>query len=222
MTELVPALRGAAAVLVLVTLVGGVPRIVQAGLAVAVGLWSAAIASVPVPGEALGLVAAREIVIGATLGVIAALPLLAVATAGRLVDRASGRSSGSAGGVRTGPYGTLFGILAAAVFVGIDGHVSFVAAIVTSFRDLPASAGTEASVLATLGALLPRAVQLAIPWLVTAAVVEIAAGVAARLAGRAALQGPAAAATPAALMMMTASLIGTLAVAIATVIRSVW
>jgi len=216
------ALRGGAAALVLVALVGGVPRIVQAGLAIALGLWSAAIAGATAPAEALGLVAAREIVIGATLGVIAALPLLAVATAGRLVDRSNGRASGPASGPRTsGPYGTLFGILAAAVFVGIDGHVSFVAAIVTSFRDLPASAGTEASVLATLGALLPRAVQLAIPWLVTAAVVEIAAGVAARLAGRAALQGPAAAATPAALVMMTASLIGTLAVAIATVIRSV-
>jgi len=217
MTALALALRGAAATLVLVTLAGGVPRIVQAGLAVAVGLWSAAIAGAPVPDEALGLVAAREITIGATLGVIAALPLLAVATAGRLVDR-----SGPASGARThGPYGTLFSVLAAAVFVGIDGHVAFVAAIVTSFRDLPALAGTEPSVLATLAALLPIAVRLAIPWLVTAAVVEVAAGVAGRLAGRAALQGPAAAATPAALVMMTASLFGTLAVAIAAVIRSV-
>jgi flagellar biosynthesis protein FliR len=218
MITLVLALRGAAAALVLVTLVGGVPRIVQVGLAVAVGLWSAAIAGVPVPGEALGLVAAREIVIGATLGVIAALSLLAVATAGRLVDP----SLRPAGGARThGPYGTLFSVLAAAVFVAIDGHVAFVAAIVTSFRDLPAIAVTEPSVLATLATLLPIAVRLAIPWLVTAAVVEIAAGVATRLAGRAALQGPAAAATPAALVMMTASLIGTLAVAIAAVIRSV-
>jgi len=222
MITLVLALRGAAAVFVLVTLVGGVPRIVQAGLAAAVGLWSAAIAGAPVPDEALALVAAREIVIGATLGVIAALPLLAVATAGRLVDRSIGRSSGSAGGARThGPYGTLFSLLAAAVFVGIDGHVAFVAAIVTSFRDLPAIAVTEPSVLATLATLLPSAVRLAIPWLVTAAVVEIAAGVAVRLAGRAALQGPASAATPAALVMMTASLIGTFAVAIAAVIRSV-
>jgi len=216
MITLVLALRGAAAALVLVTLVGGVPRIVQVGLAVAVGLWSAAIAGVPVPGEALGLVAAREIVIGATLGVIAALSLLAVATAGRLVDP----SLRPAGGTRThGPYGTLFSVLAAAVFVGIDGHVAFVAAIMTSFRDLPAIAVTEPSVLATLATLLPIAVRLAIPWLVTAAVVEIAAGVATRLAGRAALQGPAAAATPAALVMMTASLIGTLAVAIAALLR---
>ncbi len=219
MTALVLALRGAAAVLVLVTLVGGVPRIVQAGLAAAVGLWSAAIAGARVPDEALGLVAAREIVIGATLGLIATLPLIAAATAGRLVDR----SGAPASGARTrGPYGTLFSILAAAVFVGIDGHLAFAMAIVTSFRDIPASTVTEPSVVATVATLLPIAVRLAIPWLVTAAVVEIAAGVALRLAGRAALQGSVAAATPAALVMMTASLIGTLAVAIAALVRNAW
>jgi hypothetical protein len=90
---------------------------------------------------------------------------------------------------------------------------------VTSFRDVPAIATTEPRVLATLAGLLPIAVQLAIPWLVTAAVIEIAVGVAVRLAGRAAIHGPFAAATPAALVMMTASLVGTLAVAIAALVR---
>lgn len=212
---LVLALRGAAAVMVLVALVGGIPRIVQVGLAVVVGVWSAAIAGSPVPDEALWLVAARELVIGATIGLIAALPLVAVATAGRLVDL----SRLSRGARTRGPYGALFGILAAAVFVGINGHVVFVTAIVTSFRDVPAIAVTEPRVLATLAGLLPNAVQLAIPWLVTAAVVEIAVGVAMRLAGRAAIHGPVAAATPAALVMMTASLVGTLAVAIAALVR---
>jgi len=217
MTELVLALRGAAAVALLVTLVGGIPRIVQAGLAVAVGLWSAAIAGAPVPDEALWLVAARELVVGATIGLVAALPLLAVATAGRLVDLSNGART-------RGPYRALFGILAAAVFVGIDGHVTFVAAIATSFRDVPAIAAiaaTEPRVLAALAGLVPIAVQLAIPWLVTAAVVEIAAGVAVRLAGRAAIHAPVGAATPAALVMMTASLVATLAVAIAVLVRSV-
>lgn len=215
MTTLVLALRGAAAVVVLVALVGGTPRIVQVGLAVVVGVWSAVIAGAPVPDDALWLVAARELVIGASIGVIAALPLVAVVTAGRLVDL-----SGLSRGARTqGPYGALFGVLAAAVFVGVDGHVAFVAAIATSFRDVPALAVTEPRVLATLAVLLPIAARLAIPWLVTAAVVEIAVGVAVRLAGRAALHGPLAAATPAALVMMTASLVGTLAVAIAALVR---
>jgi hypothetical protein len=68
-------------------------------------------------------------------------------------------------------------------------------------------------------ALVPRAAQIAAPWLVTAAVVEIAAGVAVRVGGRAASHGPLGAATPAALVMMTATLVGTLAVAIAALVR---
>jgi flagellar biosynthesis protein FliR len=218
MTTLVLALRGAAAAALLLALVGGLPRIVQVGLAVSLGLWAAAIAGSPLLTEALWLVAARELVIGATIGVVAALPLLAVATAGRLVDR-SGGGLGASGAAAHGPYRALFSLLAAAVFVGIDGHVAFVAAIVGSFRDTPAVAATVPGVLATLAGLVPIAARLAVPWLVTAAVVEIAAGVAVRLAGRAASHGPIGAATPAALVMMTASLVGTLAVAIAALVR---
>lgn len=223
MIALVLALRGAVAVAVLVALVGGIPQVVQVGLAVVVGLWAAVItgaaalpAEAAVGGAALGLIAAREVVIGATLGVVAGVPLIAVATAGRLVDRAGGMSGAARS---SGPYSALFSLLAAAVFVGIDGHVAFVEAIATSFRDVPVVAATAPRVLATLGQLLPIAARLAIPWLVTAAVVEIAAGVALRIAGRAVSHGPIAAATPAALVMMTASLIGTLAVAIAALVR---
>ena len=211
MTALVLALRGAAAVGMLTVLAGGLPRILQVGLVVVVGLWSAAIAGVAVPDDALWLVAARELVVGATIGLIAALPLIAATTAGRLVELS--------GGARThGPYSALFGILAAAVFVGIDGHVSFVTAIVTSFRDVPVVMAAGPRVVMALASLVPIAAQLAVPWLVTAAVVEVAAGAAVRLAGRAS-HGPIAAVTPAALVMMTASLIGTLAVAIAALVR---
>ena len=73
--------------------------------------------------------------------------------------------------------------------------------------------------LAALGALVPAAVRLAVPWLVTATVVQLAAGVGLRLAGRAGAHGPSAAAAPAALVMMTAALVGTLAVAIAALVR---
>ena len=60
---------------------------------------------------------------------------------------------------------------------------------------------------------------LAIPWLVTAAVVEIAVGVGTRLAGRAGAFVPGATAVPAALVMITATLVATLAVAIAALFR---
>jgi flagellar biosynthesis protein FliR len=210
--EPVLALRGAAAVLVLTTLVGGIPRIVQLGLAATFGLWSALVAGAPVPDQAIVLVAARELIVGATLGVLAALPLLAAATAGRLVDLA--------GSSRDGPYASLFSVLAAAVFVGIDGHVAVISSIVTSFRAVPAIGSVQPQMLAAVGSLIPAAVSLAVPWLVTAAVVQLAVGTGVRLASRAGMHAPTAAAVPAALVMMTAALVSTLAVAIAMVVRA--
>jgi flagellar biosynthetic protein FliR len=200
---------------VLTTLVGGVPRVVQGALAAALGVWSALIVA---PGTVANLtgvpyeLAARELVIGATLGILAAVPLLAAAAAGRLVDLAgTGRAEG--------PYGALFGVLAAAVFVGIDGHVAVIEAIVTSHQKIPALALTQADVVGALGQLIPAAVRLAVPWLVTAAVVQIAVGAGTRLAARASAGVPGAVAVPAALVMMTASLVATLAVAIAATVR---
>ncbi|MBS1121426.1 MAG: Bacterial export protein, family 1 [Deltaproteobacteria bacterium] len=209
-TVLVLALRGAAAILVLTTLVGGIPRIVQLGLAIVFGLWTACLVGTPAIDEGLALVAMRELIVGATLGIVAVIPLVAAAMAGRLVDVA---------GNARGPYGALFGVLAAAVFVGIDGHVAVVAAIADSFVAVPALADTQPRVLAAIGGLVMAAVRLAVPWLVTAAVVELAVGVGTRVAGRAGLFVPRGAAVPAALAMMTAALVATLAVAIAALVR---
>jgi flagellar biosynthesis protein FliR len=209
------ALRGAAAIAILTTLVGGIPRVIQGALAVSLGLWSAVLVA-PLAGQLVDGIpwelAARELVIGATLGILAAVPLLAIAAAGRLVDLAgTGRAQG--------PYAALFGVLAAAVFVGIDGHVAVIEAIVTSHQKIPALVTTRADVIGALGQLVPEAVRLAVPWLVTAAVVQLAAGAGTRLAARASANVPGAAAVPAALVMMTASLVATLAVAIAAVLR---
>ena len=215
MGTLLLALRGAAAVAVLTSVVGGFPRVVQLGLALVLGLWSALLAGVTgptVPIDAPILVAAHELVVGATIGLLAALPLLAAAAAGRLVDVTMS--------ARRGPYANLFAVLAGAVFVGIDGHVALVTAVVDSFRAAPAIATVEPRVLAALGGLVPSAVALAIPWIVTAAVVELAIGAGVRVAGRAGVHAPVAAAVPAALVMITAALIATLGVAIAALVRS--
>jgi flagellar biosynthesis protein FliR len=103
------------------------------------------------------------------------------------------------------------------VFVGIDGHIAMIEAIVDSHRTLPAL--DRAGVVAAIGKLVPAAVHLALPWLITAAVIHIAVGAGTRLASRAAVHVPGAAAVPAALVMMTASLVATLAVAIAALVR---
>ncbi|MEO8705704.1 MAG: flagellar biosynthetic protein FliR [Kofleriaceae bacterium] len=211
MSVLVLALRGFAAIAILTALAGGLPRLVQLGLAVIFGLWAAfVIGPQPLDG-AWWLIGARELVIGATLGIVAVIPLVAAATAGRLVDAANTR--------RGGPYGAVFGVLAAAVFVGIDGHVTVVTAIADSYAAVPAVADTQPRVLGALAGLITAAVRLAIPWLVTAAVVEIAIGAGHRVAGRAGVHAPSGAAVPAALAMMTAALVAALAVAIAALIR---
>jgi flagellar biosynthetic protein FliR len=207
-TFAVLALRGAAAVAVVTTLVGGVPRIVQLALAVAVGAWTGAL--VAATGAAPTWAAApSELVLGAALGAMAAVPLVAATTAGRLVDRAA---------AARGPYGALFAVLAAAVFVGIDGHVAVIRAVLDSHRALPAVADARAGVVAAIVALVPAAIRLAAPWLVTAAVATLAVGVGARVADRAAAHAPVAAAVPAALAIMTASLLATLAVAVAALV----
>ena len=213
MTLVVLSLRGVVAIVVLTTLVGGIPRIAAAAIAVTLGLWSAVmITPANVGVEASWVVATSEVAIGAALGVLGALPLLAAAAAGRLVDlAATGKAQGS--------YSLLFGILAAAVFVGIDGHVAVMRAIVDSHASMPAIGTAQSTVLAALAGLVPAAVKLAVPWLVTTAVVQIALGVGMRVAGRASAFAPAAAAVPAALVMMTASLVATLAVAMAALMR---
>lgn len=208
---LVLAARGTAAVLVVATLAGGLPRLVLLGLAITVGLWTATLAPVPPDVAVWWLVLARELVIGATLGVLAAVPLLATAMAGRLVDLAASP--------QPGPYGALFALLAAAVFVGIDGHVAVVAAVVDSHRAVPALASVHPRVLGALAGLVPAAVGLAVPWLVTAAVVQLAIGAGLRVAGRTGMAAPATTAVPAALVMMTAALIASLAIAIAALVR---
>jgi flagellar biosynthesis protein FliR len=215
-------LRGAAAIAVVTTFVGGVPRVVQGALSLALGVWSALMVApivAPIAGPLTMLpsgvpweLALREVVIGSTLGIVAAVPLLAAMVAGRLVDVA-GTSKAH------GPYATLFGVLAAAVFVGIDGHVMVVEAIVASHQRVSALVTTQADVVGALAALVPTAVRIAVPWLVTAAVVQVAAGAGVRVAARAAANVPGAIAVPAALVMMTASLVATLAVAMAAVVR---
>ncbi|MBX3161916.1 MAG: flagellar biosynthetic protein FliR [Deltaproteobacteria bacterium] len=209
MMALLVGLRGAAAVFVLAALAGGIPRLAQLGLAVVAGAWLALVVPAAPLDDGLAaavLIGARELVLGAAIGIAAAVPLLVAATAGRLVDAA-----GREGAV----YRRLFGILAAAVFVGIDGHVAVISAVADSTRTVPVVLDVQPRVLDALGAIVASAVRLAIPWLVTAAVVELAVGVGQRIGGRAAAHLPGAAAVPAALAMMTAALVATLAVGVA-------
>lgn len=208
---LVLGLRGAAAIVVLTTLVGGIPRMVQGGLAAMFGAWTALVIGPPVAGGDLVTLAASEAALGAALGLMAAVPLIAAQMAGRLVDVAGQQKT----------YATLFGVLAAAVFVGINGHVAVVTAIVDSHARLPVVAAARPAVMTALASLVPAAVTLAVPWLVTVAVVQVAIGAGVRVAGRSGTHAPTAVAIPTALVMVTASFVSVLAISITFLVRKV-
>lgn len=225
--------RGFAAIAVMTTLVGGIPRVAQVALAIGCGMWTSVVmatrlttvnlpqhalfGSVADPGGAGGIalswqLAMAELAIGAVLGVVAAVPLLAARTAGRMTDI-------SAAGRGGGPYEALFGLLAGVVFLGTDGHTATMTAIVESHHTMPFLALTRGHLVAGLARLMPAAIRLAIPWLVTAAVVQVAIGVGTRLAGRASAHMPSSPAMPAALVMMTATLVGTFSMAVVAIVR---
>jgi flagellar biosynthesis protein FliR len=208
---LTPGLRGFAAVGAMTSLVGGIPRWIQALLAVSCGAWTAVVIGARVH-EPAWPVALAELVLGAALGVVAAVPLVAARAAGSLVDWAAASRAG-------GPYEALFGVLAGAVFLGIDGHIAVVEAVVHSHREMPMLGRQGAGVVAAIGRLVPTAIRLAMPWLVTAAIVQLSIGVGSRLAGRASAHVPHALGVPAALVMMTATLVGTLSIAVIAVVR---
>src|SRR5262249_22592968 len=147
MTVVVLSLRGIAAIAILTALVGGIPRVVQTALALGFGVWSALLVAPAHATFVSAAVVAHEIAIGSALGVAGVVPLLAAATAGRLVDLAASRRA-------HGPYRALFGLLAAAVFVGIDGHVAVVRALVASHRSIVAIGDASPSVLAALAAIV--------------------------------------------------------------------
>ena len=212
MMILVLSLRGVAAIFILTLLVGGIPRVAQVALAITLGLWSGLLVGASQTIDVSWAAAIHELAIGGALGVLGAIPLLAASAAGRLVDiAATGRAQG--------PYRLLFGVLAAAVFVGIDGHVALLTGIVDSHDAVPSIINAQPRVLGAIAQLVPAAIRLAIPWLVTAAVVQIAIGVGMRMAARASEHAPAAAVVPAALVMMTAALVSTLAIALVAIMR---
>ena len=212
MTFAILSLRGTAAVALLLVLVGGTGSLAAVALAVAAGVWSALLVA---PHAAFAsdsqsaAFAVSELAVGGALGIVAALPLLAARTASAWIDRVAD--------VR-GVYGRMLGVVAAAVFVGVDGHVRVIRAIVESHRALPALADARPRVLPALASLVPSAVMLATPWLVTAAIVALAVGVGARIAARTALHVPTAIAAPAIVAMASAAFVAVFATALARLV----
>jgi flagellar biosynthesis protein FliR len=196
-------------VAVLLALVGGVAGVTLIAVAVATGLWTALLVAGDTGATPTPLLLVHEVAIGGALAISSAIPLVAARTAGLIVDRAA-----SARGV----YRRLLGVITGAVFFGVDGHVAVARAIVASHHAVPATADVQPRVIAALAALLPSAVALAVPWLVTAAIVAVALGVAERVAARTAAYVPTAAGAPVIVAIMSAALVAAFATALARLV----
>lgn len=172
-----------------------------ARLAIGVGLSvavfpaaSAAAGPLPTTGVALGLLVVREALIGSLLGLLAAIPFLALESAGRLVDSARGARMAEVLAapteVRASPLGAFLLLFGIALFMTMDGHLLVIRAVGASYETLPVGAGLGPDVpqgLARLALYLGTrffgiALGIAAPVLAAAVLTDFALGIAGRVA----------------------------------------
>lgn len=187
---LIVALARVTPLVVLAPLVGGLPlpRSAQAALALVVaavaagGLASAGALVAAASWGERALLLAHEVAIGATLGVVAAVPLAAAAAAGAWAVAGTSDEAG------TGAWALAFPLLAATVFFALGGHLAMVGALGLSYRALPAVAGVGGldgvgAVVAAGAHLFAAGVALAAPLLVAALLATLLVGAVERVAG---------------------------------------
>lgn len=211
-TWVVASLRPIAALTVLALIVAPLPRWLGAAIGAAIGLFVAA--TVPAAATATAglevVTAAREIVVGGALGLVAALPLVALGWSAAVIDVAAGEP-----GART-----IVMLAGGAVFAGIGGPALVAAAIVHSYAAIPI-AGSPPAVVPAIAALAAAAVRLAAPFLVGAAVVEVAVGAVGRAAGAPRL-APVMPWRRGAIIAMLAAGLVLIAVGVADAMRAAW
>ena len=140
-----------------------VPRRVKAGVAVALaGFWFGAIdltalpaASGPAAWLSVGLAAGREALLGAVLGYGFSLVLLPARVAGEFLTQQMGMSVvtvlNPAAESAAGTVTQFFEMIAALIFLGLDGHHLFLAALHATFAHWPVGGpGTPLPVLHVL------------------------------------------------------------------------
>ena len=188
------ALRPIAALVILVAFGSGLPRWIGAVIGATLGIFLAGALATPqlaatlvalAHGDIVAalIVAVHEILVGTALGLFAVVPFAAIAWAGGWI--AVSARTGATGLDRTAVQ--LLRLTTAAVFVGIDGPRWVASAIARSFSAMPigeSGGGLGDHLFTMLGGLASSALCLAIPFIVGAAIVELAFGVAQRASGR--------------------------------------
>ncbi len=189
------ALARVAPLVLIAPALGGLPlpRVVQAALALVIALVVAgglAPAAATLAAGGWGervLVLGREVLVGATLGVVAAVPLAAASAAGAWASASAGDDVG------VSAWSLFYPLAAAAVFFAVGGHLAVVGALGLSYRALPAGAGAAGGmasgtisidVLAVSGAqMIAAGAALAAPLVVAGMLAALMVGAVERAAG---------------------------------------
>lgn len=150
--------------------------------------------AIPPNGLGVAMLAAREVLIGATFALATALPPYALDWAGRLVDTWRGASLAEVinphTGERTSPVGDLYLLMGVVLFLLLGGHRIALAAFAHGLRAVPVGsaavgAGLEQVALGAArlaGSALAFAAALAAPAAAAIVLVEVALGLVARAA----------------------------------------
>lgn len=168
-----------------------VPPMVRVGLSVILALIVAPVVTLPAVGTGLVLVVARELVIGASIGLAIHIVVSAAELAGYLAGFQAGFSVAAIidpqRGVRNNMIASLYGLLTLFVFFAIDGHHAVLVALVDSYGALPIGAGSidqslVPSVAGALGLIFTYGVRLAVPVVLALLIVELGLGLIVRAA----------------------------------------
>lgn len=169
------------------------PPYVRIGLAILLAVLSLPLVPVPaVPTlAALGLIVARELLIGLALGLAVGAVLAGAELGGHLASSQLMLSYGSVidpqGGTRNTLLATLYGNLALLTFFAINGHHVLLRGLSASYQALPIGVGAidpslGASVMRLLGVVFEFGLRLAAPVIVVMLVVELATGLVSKAA----------------------------------------
>jgi flagellar biosynthetic protein FliR len=137
------------------------------------------------------LIIAQELLIGLALGFTLQLAFAAPIIAAEVIGGAMGLSIAATVDPMTGAQspalGQYFMVILVLVFLGLDGHLTFIRLVIDSYTALPPGAGwfgadRSAQVVGFSGAMLLAAVAIALPVTLVLLVVQLVTGVLSRSA----------------------------------------
>ncbi len=169
-----------------------VPMLTRVALTALLAVSLAPVVAMPAgPDAGVALTIARESAIGLALGMTARALIAGAELAGHLCSQQIGLSYAATvnpdGGARNTMLATLYGMVAAVAWLGINGHHLLLRALASSYESLPIGGGSVdpslvVAIQQILGVVFVTGIRLASPVIAVLLLVEIALGLISRAA----------------------------------------